>query len=195
MRWLILLVVACGCNTYNPYEIDSYSNVTHYSINYTAHTDKGIGLDGALDAADIDRRTDEVEACLLNLYPDGKLATDTLLAGSCIVQQFDPHIQRQYIGVKVAPDWFRACYDEHWQYVGVWKGEQVFPGDTDPKLCEAKGFVVTPECPCAYRAIIQDDATIITAPNLHLYKSELIRLVTGCNNIWTTNLAQCYSPD
>lgn len=196
-KLLILIVLLCGCDTYtaNPYSINQYDNVTHYTVNITAHTAQGIGLDGALDAADVDRRTDEVEACLFNLYPDGRLSDAVVQAGSCISPQFDPHILRQWISVKVAPDWYNSCYDESRHYVGRGNGEQVFPGIVDNALCLAKGIPVTDECPCAYRAIIQDNATIITAPNKHLYKSELIRLVTGCNNIWTTPLAQCYTKD
>ncbi len=191
MRYLILALMA-GCGS-NPYAADNYLNVTNYEVNYTQYTPKGVGVDGDLNLTDIDRRTDEVEACLQELFPDGTIPADIVKDSSCISAHFDLHIQRAYVGVKLAPDWYAGCYNERREYVGKGNGEQVFPGKVDNTLCEAKGIKVTAECPCAYRAIIQDNTTIITAPNMHVYKAELIRLVTGCNNIWTSKLASCYS--
>lgn len=194
-----LLLIGCGSN---PYAIDSYLDVTDYDINYTNTTREGIREDGIYDTKITDRLTDEVEACLIALYPDGRLPSDVVQASSCITSTFDPHIKREWIGVKVAPDWFQGCYDQDWQWVGQGNGEQMFPVDPklDPKiraeidkLCEAKGFKVTPECPCGERAAVQGNSAIVVTPNMHLYKAELIRLVMGCNNIWTTVLASCYT--
>lgn len=191
---IILLLSGCG-GGYNPYSIDNYLNVTHYPVNYTQHTAQGIGVDGALDVADIDRRTDEVEACLIKLFPDGKLPMDVIENSHCIEATFVPEIQRKYIGVKLAPDWYNSCYAEDYSYVGPGNGEEIFPAMVDPALCEAKGFKVTDACPCGVRSIIQDNSVIVTAPNMHLYKAELIRLVTGCNDIWTSVLASCWSAE
>ncbi len=189
---LFFAVYLSGCSA-NPYAIDSYLNVTSYSINYTQHTPKGLGVDGDLDLADIDRRTDEVEACLANLYPDGRIPEKVMRDSSCILSHFDPHIMREYIGVKLASDW-------HWTpdscNTAGYGPQQVFAcGDAPTPLCEEKGLTISTECPCCWRGAIQDNSTIITTPNLHLFDESLIRVITGCNLIWNSQLATCYSPN
>lgn len=196
---LLVLVMAAGCSS-NPYAIDNYSDVTHYDIHYDRQTAEGISVNGDLNLVTIDRLTDEVEACLASLYPKGELPADVIRASSCIVSKYNPFIHREWIGVKLAPDWFKGCYAEDYSYVGPGNGEEIFhvlPDEQQSidRLCMDKGFVPTPICPCGVRAIIQGNSTIITAPNLHMYKAEIIRLISGCNNIWTSALASCYTKD
>jgi len=196
MRFVLaLFLIGCG---YCPYEADNYSNPTNYSIDPTLRTPNGIKVDSSnqiVDLNDIDRRTDEVEACLGKMFPDGVLPADIVSKSTCLYNHFDTHVHRDCLQVKIPPDWYKGCIDENWQYCSNVPGcgEEVFPCKVDPALCEAKGFTPTPECPCACRAMIQDNNTIVTAPNMHLYKSELIRLITSCNNIWTSQLDQCWS--
>lgn len=191
----LALVLLVGCSGGNPYAADRYADVTHYAVDYDRFTARGVGVDGALDLDEVDRRTDAVEDCLTALFPDGRLPVEVVAASRCTAPNFNPQVARQWLGVKLAPDWYRGCYDEGRKYVGPDNGEQKFPADVDPALCEAKGLRVTPKCPCGERAAIQGNSTIVTAPNMHLYESELIRLVTGCNDVWASVLASCYAAE
>jgi len=81
----------------------------------------------------------------------------------------------------------RDCFSvviPHDVYISPCSGQQLFPCDIDPIHCEEKGIIPTEQCPCNCRATIQDENIIITTPNLLLFKAELIRMMTGINNIW-----------
>jgi len=106
---------------------------------------------------------------------------------ACLVGLGRPKVRRDWFGILIPPDWYES----------LCSNEQLVPSRADPKLCEAKGLTI-PEacrwithpsvlcpCPCNFRAIIQDNYWIVTAPNLKLFKAELLRLVTGVNNVWT----------
>jgi hypothetical protein len=84
------------------------------------------------------------------------------------------------ITVKVAPDW----------EVSPHTGAQLFPCERPESVCERKeGYLDEYECDC--RAIIQDETTVITAPNLALFKAEIVRMVTGINDPWQSPYAHC----
>jgi hypothetical protein len=106
------------------------------------------------------------------------------------------------LGATIRRDWFTVYVPPDW-YVSTCSGEQLVPSRMPCSLCRAKGLVIpdqccgvvrpTAECPCACnaRAILQGD-TVITAPNLRLYRAELVRLVTGAGNPWLVpELARC----
>jgi hypothetical protein len=189
-RYLLLMLIGCG--NYNPYAHDLYQNVSNYPINYTQHTTKGIAVDDEfqLDLTDIDKRTDDVEACLSHLFPNGVIPNDVVVNGQCISNHFDTTIHREYIGVKLAPDW--SWTPDACDTIG-WGKQQVFGCGTAPdNLCQEKGLVVSAECPCCWRGAIQDNSVIITTPDLHLFDNDLIRLVSGCSSIWNNELSNCY---
>ena len=63
---------------------------------------------------------------------------------------------------------------------------QLLPTLAPPELCQAKGLFPTEDFPCRWRAGIQDRLTIVTTPDLADFSEHLIRILTGCNNIWTS---------
>jgi len=189
----ILGLIGLGCQAGNFYSNDNYQSVTNYPVHYTQDTLKGLRVDGdrQLDLAEIDRRTDEVEACLARLFPDGVLPDEVVKDGQCLFPSFDTRIHRDSLGVKLAPDW-------HWTPDdcdnGSWGKQQVFAcGQAPTALCAAKGLVVTEACPCCWRGAVQGNSVIVTTPSLELYKETLIRLTTGCNFIWSNPLSSCYT--
>ena len=187
MKWtLVLLGLAIGCAA--SFYHGMYRSVTSYNIQPVTRTPGGIHVDRSgnnIDLDDLDKKTAQVETCLAKNFPDGRLSPEVQSASHCIRPTFDPFFHRDAAYVKIAPDWHVGC-----------EGEQVFPCNVDPKLCEAKGFVPTKQCPCECRSTIQNDNVVVTTPNLYLYKGELIRLMTGCNNIWTTQkLASCFTAE
>lgn len=91
-------------------------------------------------------------------------------------------IRRECLTIKIAPDW----------YTSPCSGEQLFPCRISEVVCLDKGVVPTKLCPCNCRAVIQDETTIITTPNLLLLKAELARMITGVNNPWVDEeIAAC----
>lgn len=188
--WVLLLLLA-GCDVGGACLDNHYQNVTTYPVHAQTHTPEGIAVDGDLDFAELDARTDRVEACLRSKFPDGRLPPDVVAKAQCLSSTFVPVVPRSCITVKVAPDWHMSCVVN--QAFDA-PQEQVFSCTIDPTVCMAKGITPTDACPCECRGAIQDQDTIVTTPNMHLYANDLIRLVTGCNVIWATNLGECYEP-
>lgn len=173
MRYLSFLfttlLVGCPNGSYNP----NYANATNYVVEKSqgTRTSGGVLVVALKDRneilfAAIDRSVDELDVCLAKL---GR-----------------KKVQRRWFGVLVPIDW----------YVSSCSGEQLVPSKANPALCEAKGLTIPEQCrwvakpssecpcPCNFRAVIQDDWWIVTAPNLKLFKAELLRLVTSVNNVW-----------
>lgn len=166
---LIYMTLVSSCSN-NPYLDNNYANVTNYYVNATVSTPSGISVDLSdqlVDLEKIDELTLHVESCLKTT------------------------IHRQFFVVKIPSNWYNGCRNKYWQLCyDPGCGEQLFPCFVDPRLCEEKGFFE--QCECGCRAIIQDNNVIVTAPNLHMYTAELIRMVTGVNNIWTDPVGLCY---
>jgi hypothetical protein len=169
---LLFLTSGCPPKSYS----GGFMNVTHYSVdkNDTWSTPKNIRVvaekkDATMEFfQEIDKRTDELEACLLKSGASKN------------------KINRKWFGVLVPKDW----------YISKCSGEQLVPSLVSYKLCEAKGLTIKEECRnlerptticpcvCSVRATIQDDFWIVTAPNLKLFKTELARLHTNKNAPW-----------
>lgn len=177
--FIFILFVHC---TPNPYQTNNFTNVTNYTVQYSAVTPKGTQVDGNLDLAEIDRRIDQVEQCLQHI-------TVLPIQAHCLATNFDHQIHRNFLGVKLAPDW-------HWTDNACdGNPQQVFAcGKAPAALCEAKGLTVSEACPCCWRGVVQDNSVIVTTPNMHLFDETLIRIVTGCNYIWDNELVGCYTP-
>lgn len=178
MRLLALIFLAgCGGFHYDGH----FANVTSYPVHASTRTAEGIAVDGDLDLAALDAKTDAVEACLRAKFPDGHLPGALSIDAHCLSDRVDLDVHRDLLTVKVAPDWHVGC-----------QGMQQFPCSVDPALCEDKGFTPTTACPCECRSAIQDNDVIVVTPNLLLYDNDLIRLQTTCNFIWVPGLQECF---
>ena len=194
MKTILLgILVTCGCGTYNPYDRNHYQDVVNYPTSFDSVTPDGIRVDTSgqdISLVDIDSHISKVESCLRNLYPDGKLPESLIAKAQCQYKWFEPTIDRTSIAVKVAADWHwsgEMCGD-----VGYGR-QQIFPCNVDKKLCEVKGLTVTADCPCECRGSVLQQHVVVTTPNLHLFDNDLIRIVVGCNFIWTPGLQECFS--
>lgn len=176
----LLLLAACG----GPMYPSNYPNYTSYAVTVTGHTPDGVQLDDPkheLDPVRVDRALANVLECLRATLPLSAAEN----AEAQPYGQVDLAIHREFLVVKAAPDW----------YVSVCTGEQLFPCSVPLVSCTVKGLVPTEECPCACRAMIQDNRTLITAPNMKLLPANAVTLFTGYNYPWTTTLGRCSSPD
>lgn len=187
-----MFVSACqseqNCQRYN------YVNQFRYEVNFTQSTPKGIAID--LSGQDvspelIDRLTDEVEQCLAETFGNPPVLPPAVVQDAqCRDNTFSLPINRECFAVKIPNDWQISCDGT----------QQVLPISSTvyvalDELCEAKGLEVIPECPCRWRAGLQDNYIVVSTPSLYVYKDPLIRMVTGCNNPWGhPALSQCASP-
>ncbi len=188
---LVFLAGNTSCKNCPEY---GYQSQFNYSIKTAFTTPSGIAVDPtgqAVSAELIDRLTDEVETCLAVAFgATPVIPVDAAVAGQCLNRTFDLPFRRNCLTIKVPDDWELSCDGE----------EQLLPLSRTTyrppdELCRAKGLEPTPNCPCRWRAGIQDNHTIVTTPNFYLYKDPLIRMFTGCNNLWAVPaLAQCATP-
>lgn len=200
MKKLLLSVISAGSlsffascgpdiECYNGY----YRNVTSYGVAANRYTPKGVGLDDpknpehVLDAGEVDWQVDGLERCLnKNFRESPVIDAGEAAIGWCFETRFyfGVNIKRGCIIVKVPDDIYKSeC-----------TGRLLFPCDVDEQLCRAKGFEPDSACPCNCRAIVQDNNYVITEPKLEVFRAELARVVTNCNNPWVvTQIKACLS--
>lgn len=156
------------------------ANVTGYDIEADRYTPKGIGIDDpinpefALNATELDGHVDDLEACLNENFLLNPVITEE--RGHCLTWKFPNglRIKRECLTVKVPDDLYQSPCSDQW----------LFPCDVDDQYCVAKGIVPTEECPCNCRATVQDNNSIVTNHVLNVFKGELARIITTCNNPW-----------
>lgn len=150
-----------------------------YDVHPTSVTALGIRYDPSgmpISPEVIDRLTNEVEACLVNVASEHE-------APQCMSSV--SRIDRGSFIVKIASDWVLSCD----------KTEQLLPVLAGSDGCIAKGITPTEQCPCRWRAGVKCPNVIIATPSLYLYKDALIRFITGCANPWASPaLASCATP-
>ncbi|NQU83942.1 MAG: hypothetical protein HQ536_04495 [Parcubacteria group bacterium] len=199
MRTLTIILVSLflySCSKKDECYVNHYEAITYYDINVNAITPNGIRVDTSglyVDLNEIDRQVDDMERCLreaFSIYPfiseETAMEFDCRNRGFSTNTEFNPDItvNRDCLIVKIAPDWYESTCSEL-------TSQQIFPCDIDPAVCEAKGLVITEECPCQCRSMIQGENIVITTPNFYIFRGELARMVTGCNNPWFFPIGQC----
>lgn len=160
------------------------ANVTSYGFKQSRVTPGGISVDdpyAQVSDTAIDEATAATEACLAALP---ELTPAQAVAAKCLVTPLPKVIDRKRIAVQVPPDW----------YTSSCTGQQLFPCTIDVAYCRVKPELDEITCKCNCRATVQDDRVIVTAPNLRLYRAELLRLVTSCNYVWVKPLEACAGP-
>lgn len=187
---LAICLIGFGCddNCYRNY----YQNITDYEISINSITPNGVNVDDSgfyVDLEEIDRQIDEMETCVQNALAGG---IDLAIARTqgCRDESWNYRVDfsgisvlRECLTVKIAPDWYVSHCSEDYM--------EIFPCDISPQVCIDKGLEITDECPCRCRSAIQDENIVITTPNLYLFRGELARMITGCNNPWFSPISQC----
>lgn len=82
-------------------------------------------------------------------------------------------IDRSSFVVKIPNDWTYSCDGT----------EEVLPFvSIVDRTC--KGKTATEECPCRYRAVLQEPNVVVVTPNLKLYRDALARLILNTSVTW-----------
>jgi hypothetical protein len=167
-----------------------YESQFEYAVTPAFTTPSGIPVDPSgqdVSAETVDAQTAEVEACLAREFGSPPhLPPEVRRAADCLEETFALPIPRGCFAVKVPADWTLSCDGD----------QQVLPSRAPDALCLAKGLVPTDDCPCRWRAGLEDDGrVVVTTPSFHMFKDPLVRLATGCNNPWAhPKLARCATP-
>jgi len=182
-----------SCAWEPPYDcplIWGYQDQTEYSVEPTLETPTGIPVDPSgqrVEPEVVDGIVDDVERCLRESFGEPpSLPPDVVRDGQCISTTFTlPYPRAECLTIKIPNDWVPSCDGS----------QQLLPWSAPDAGCLQKGLTPTKECPCRWRAGIQDRRTAVTTPNLYNLRDPLIRIMTGCNSPWTSPaLAKCASP-
>lgn len=164
-KLLLLFLVSCGQEE-DVCSISPLTNQFEYKTNFNQTTPDGVKTDlsgqGTELLGQIDTKIKETETCVKKLIPDFS-------------------INRQCLRVKIPNDWVLSCDGT----------EQLLPWNAPQELCNQKGFLPDPNCPCLWRAGYQKPDILVSTPNLHLFKDPLIRMFTNWNNPWEGIISEC----
>jgi hypothetical protein len=150
---------------------NKYKNITEYDVNSNITT---------LNGFKIDTTNVLVDSIYLNRLDERLLDIET-----CMVSFGYPRIKRTCFEVFLAPiEYISKC--------SPW--EEFLNVAAPQELCDEKGLEANTDCPCMWRTAIQDNNILIVPyandpDDLNLW--DTIRLHTGINNIWLTELKTC----
>lgn len=166
-----------------------YADQTDYNVDAYLTTPDGLDLDASglpIDPILVDRLTRETEDCLIENFGNPPvIPPEVVEAAACRHNSFDLPIERECLTVKIPDDCFLSHDNK----------QELLPAEAPDYICEAKGLSPDEGHSCHWRAGIQDNWTIVSCPSLYLYKDPLIRIATGCNDLWKHPLlARCAAP-
>lgn len=169
----------------------SWGMSPRYAVQPTIVSAKGVKIDPSsnrVNPATVDRLVDAVETCLTKNFGNPPvIPPDVQQASQCPSATFTLPINRACLTIKIPDDWSLNC--DGTQQVLSWVTADGGAG------CRAKGLSPTAECPCRWRAGVQDSHTLVATPSLYLAPDWVIRIFTGCQNPWASpELAECAAP-
>lgn len=164
----------------------SYAKQSDYRIAFDASTPAGFLVDTSGQQVDLERidfLVQSVKDCLAAEFPEGRISQKDRTSGQCIYDSIFWDRPAECVSFKVVSDWVWSC-DGKWQLLGE-------SASAPQHLCNQKGFSPDANCPCRWRAGLQDGVIVVT-PDLRMLADPLIRLLTGCNVPWAVmGLAKC----
>lgn len=168
---LMLFWVCQGCgkhpcgNTASPEFYD-------YKFKPTYTTEAGYKVDTSgqdIDISTIDARVAATVECMNNVDFDrveGAYCYETVKYPAICI--------KDCLKVKITKKW-------DWSYDGKY---QLLRKDAPIEGCIQKGFEEDPDCPCRWRAGIQDPGIVVVPPDMALFEGTLVQWAAGCINPW-----------
>jgi len=170
---LAAVAVLAGCGPCGHCPPNMFTDITDLPVHADMVTQSGTKVDSggfAVDLEALDRRILAILECVRNVAEPAKPEWQ------CMRDM--PYTEPDCLVVKVVPPVVSECSD--WQFIGV---------AAPDSLCEAKGMVPTPKCPCMWRQVIQGDWTVVTPVAMYLW--DVGRAATSCLGVWNTPYAKC----
>lgn len=187
----IVALIVCGCgDTCDQYYwhlfYDQFPGQYAYQVMPMFTTLTGFHVDDSGVGADvpniIDRQADEAESCVADLLANGWIPG---WANGCDGTRFSMPVCRSCFTIKVAADAFLSRDGT----------QELLPSPAPATGCADKGLCSdVKNCPCYWRAGIQDNRYIVIPPSGYLFKDAFVRQATGCNSVWVGELAACVHP-
>lgn len=169
----IFLYSCDECETY------TYRTNTDYSINVTDTTPNGIDVDTTgqdIDLERIDRIFNYVYDCIRNSFPDMIITGDVLEQGYCQNSEIiKENVCKRCMIIKIPDNWIMSKDGKE----QMLQDEAPAQGCIDKGLCEDYN-----DCPCHWRALVNQDNKIVVTPNLRLLNDALLRYITSCWYVW-----------
>jgi len=184
MKYIIfcLFLFSCDINrTIDQCYFNYYANVGTWVVNPDKVTPSGIKIDSGgylIDLEKIDKRIKNIEQCIIEVAKEYE-RKGFENQWQCIRPIKPESLKRDCLMIKIVNPIYSNC-GKDWEFIGI---------KAPDKLCEDKGLIITPECPCMWRTAIFQDNVIISPPALYLW--ELGRIITSCNAIWASEFAKC----
>jgi hypothetical protein len=186
--FVLMSLLICSCSPAKCEEYQSsYYNVHNYEIGQTTYTWNTIEVDTTgqeVDLSLVDQMVTAVEDCLADIgtlsYEEGRAAWCLRSTENRFI--IPREIKRECLLIKIPDNWVMSCDGK----------EQLLRNKAPFEGCRQKGFGEDPNCPCRWRAAIQDTWIIVVTPNLRLLGDPLVKLVTDCDYPWgSEKLARC----
>jgi hypothetical protein len=176
---------------FSTHEFDSYQiNPNHITSDGTRYDPSGQNI----DPKTIDMIVNTVSDCLIKAFPDGKLTEEVLNSTQCVSNSIRLPIDRNAFVIKVADNCRLSCD----------KTQEVLPNNVEAGIqgCLNKGESLQSieACGgCFWRSGVSCNGggtpAIISCPNLYLTPDDIVRVVTGCQESWSSKtLAVCAAP-
>lgn len=166
------------CDTAAPSQIPS----DYFHVGATSTTLEGVRVDVSGHDDLMPELGEQIDLTIRDVYQcledggllDGPVPVEDLQGAWCYDESFEFRQRTSCVdclAVKVPKKWETSCIDA---------GIQLLPIDAPDWYCLQKGLTPTNECPCRWRAGIQDGNVLITTPDLGMFRHELMRYITGC---------------
>jgi hypothetical protein len=179
--FLSFCLSCCGPPPNQECPTNYYQNLTSYTVNPTQVTKSGISVDSSypVDLDTLDTRILQITACIEAISASlVQITEEQRLAWDCLSRELSKGpFKLSCLTIKVV-DPYPSCSE--WQ---------LLPVPAPDQLCIDKGLTPTPECPCMWRNLVQDDWVIITPPALYIWETG--KVITGCNNLWSSPFRSC----
>ena len=184
---ILILLASCGrdeCSNYSSTNINP-----PYDTNFTQTTASGVRVDSSgqyVNLDTLDYVVTTVETCLSERFPNGLSSALAKKAGCYSPWQGSIRpLDRDCVGIKIPEHWRISCDSK----------QQLLDRNAPQEGCIAKGLNRDfNECPCSWRAGIQEDSTIVVTPDLYMLPDPLVRWMTGCLNVWIEEISPCVRP-
>ena len=172
-----------------------YNMVPPFETEFTVLTPTGVRIDPSdneIEMGLVDVIIDRVERCMYDKFNSGEdtlyIPEDIRRAAYCTSARPTYQVDRFKVRIKIP---FKVS-GWHWS---LCSGQQVLSWEAPVAACASKGVDASVECPCSWRAGVQDNGVIVSTPNLYLFPDWFVRVHFGCLNPWGhPAVAECAKP-
>ena len=151
-----------------------------YKFKPNMTTEAGYKVDTSgqkIDISTIDTRVEATLSCLDNVdfgKIEGAYCYQTIKYPAVCIEDC--------LKIKITKAWDWSCDGKY----------QLLRKSAPIEGCLQKGFEEDPDCPCRWRAGIQNPGIVVVPPDMALFEGTIVQWITGCINPWgDVQLKEC----